>query len=683
MTEDSIVLKKFLRCSKKTLKRGLDASVRVGSLHIRCIPKQTKVVSFDIFDTLLCRDTAEPTDVFRLMELGLKQKGFAEKRILAEQKAREQRNNGEVTIYDIYRAFGGLTESQIRGYAQRELRTEMSLCHPSQSMLRFFAECRQYFRVVLISDMYLPADMMKQLLDHCGITGYEKLYISCDAGCAKADGGKLYDFAAQDLGVTPKQITHIGNDISADAVKALSRGLHVIKVQTKPAALISGVTCSVTQKDPAHLQKNMLCRMIGNTAPLPSENSDFYYRFGYENFGVLLWGFCKWLLAQMKQDGIEQVLFVARDGYMIQRVYEKLQYQTQIPCRYFEMSRRSIRVAASFRKELSYEEILPLMALTSRVSIEQIFDAWGLSSQQHADLCASLGIGMEDIFWEKTLISNEKIRALYDALRTEIKENAQKEYDTMLRYVKGFQLEKKTAFVDIGWRGTIQKELLKALKSAGMRSDLCGYYLALDSDTAMNTVGITLHAKGYLWDHYNGSGDSMEEKPYACLLESFFLEQGGSVKRYTELNGEIIAERYPYEYAVPGGLLDETALVRRVQAGALDFVDAVMHCCAGQMKHILPQNAFCFLRKCLMDPSAEIQKHFGDFRFFNHGDQSFLARPKRSLPGYCLHPKELIADFYESQWKIGFFKALFRLPLPYETMWRMLKRIFPSGPVKQ
>lgn len=37
--------------------------------------------------------------------------------------------------------------------------------------------------------MYLPEDIIKDILSHCGITGYEKLYLSSSIKRTKRTGG--------------------------------------------------------------------------------------------------------------------------------------------------------------------------------------------------------------------------------------------------------------------------------------------------------------------------------------------------------------------------------------------------------------------------------------------------------------------------------------------------------------
>ena len=42
--------------------------------------------------------------------------------------------------------------------------------------------------VILASDMYLPKKTIEEILEQCGISGYEKIYLSCEQKSDKKSG---------------------------------------------------------------------------------------------------------------------------------------------------------------------------------------------------------------------------------------------------------------------------------------------------------------------------------------------------------------------------------------------------------------------------------------------------------------------------------------------------------------
>ncbi len=658
---------------KKNVKRFLDNEVGRNMLEITDIDSDTKIVSFDIFDTLIVRDVNKPVDVFKIMETRLGIHDFYNKRIEAEKKAREkQENTDEVTIEDIYRSFDNMSEEDTLQMCKTELEIEKSLCHPNRDILPFYEKCLQKYRVIIVSDMYFPQEMMAELLTSCGITGYQKLYISCDIMKSKASAGELLKYVADNLGVKCSEITHIGNDFKADYLNAKRIDLKAIKVKTKAPDRLICEESREKYNDDETTQFNLIYSFINNTTDI---TDDFYYRFGYENFGVLLWGFCKWLIEELKSEHIEQVLFVARDGYIIKKVYDSMGYSEIVPSYYFEMSRRSAIVPSALSKGLSYDEMIKAVSLPARINIMQFFDAWGLEIEKYKDALLVCGIKENEIFWLSKLAEEVKIQKLYECLKKDIVQNAHDERNLYTEYIRQFHFEKKTALVDIGWAGTIQKQLISSLNDLEMNHNVFGYYLALDKRAQNNRDLDGFRAKGFLWDHLNNCDNSLEEGLFVGLFESFFLEQEGSVKKYLRNQDDIIAVRYKYEYLLPGEIVNEIECVRKVQLGAMTFVDRVKSSYINEMLINNGKNVFRFLRSCLVEPSREIVKRFGEFRFFDMGDYTYLAFPKRNMVGYLFHPKEFVADFYESQWPIGFLKSVILVPISYECLWGFLRVI--------
>ena len=657
---------------KRKVKNYIDQKIGKTTPSLPNNIGSVKYISFDIFDTLVVRDVNKPTDVFAIMEEQLGINGFYEKRIKAERDSRLKVDNGEVSIEDIYSCIEGVSREDIERYIQLELSLELKICHSNPDIIDFYNECRGKYRIVLISDMYLCKEQIKLLLDSCGIEGYENLYVSCDVGKSKWTG-ELYDYVLSDLGINRNEIIHIGNDSFSDAFCAFKRGIRSIKVKPHAIHMINKNMHKRHNQFFNSIQFDQIYNFICNTTKSKGDSDDFYYRFGYENLGVLLLGFCKWLNKSLKEEGIEQVLFVARDGYIIKKAYDALDLNQSIPSYYFEMSRRSIRVPSSYSSDLSYEEMIDLLPLPSRANIEQLFDAWGIDSDLYQSSLSELGITKDDEFWTKKLKSNEKINKLYCELKPFIIQNALDEQNTLLDYIDQFNLWKKTAIVDIGWGGTIQKELLKTLKKHNRDSQIYGYYIALDKRTRINKNNISLNAKGYIWDNYNNDCcNPYEEKPFAGLFETFFLEHSGSVKRYIKTPDGVIADRYPYEYLLSGSILDEPAFVYQIQKGAIDFILASKNSSISLMDTIEPEYAFFFINNCMVRPTNEIVHRFGDARFFNSGGYSYLAHPKMSLLRYCFHPNKCVQDFYESQWKIGFLKALIKADLNYVNLWKLM-----------
>lgn len=189
------------------------------------------LISFDIFDSLIERDVANPTDIFYLAGLELfknedEARRFRERRIKAESEARKMSDSGEVNLKDIYRelfAVYGINAGILR---EREINAEIEHCRAREKWKSLFNSYINSGKIViLISDMYLSSSEIKMMLAKCGITGYEKLFVSNEYGCDKKSG-KLFKEAEIALGFENCHHLHYGDSIKADYLGAMRA--HVI-----------------------------------------------------------------------------------------------------------------------------------------------------------------------------------------------------------------------------------------------------------------------------------------------------------------------------------------------------------------------------------------------------------------------------------------------------------------------
>lgn len=198
-----------------------------------------KAVSFDLFDTLLLRACCTPDDIFRLvaLECGLSW-DFAHIRMHAEQAARKllPPDQEEVTLDEIYvqvQCSAMLSDAETERIRQTELAVEKRLLQVNTPVLSLYQKVLDSGKKVIIcSDMYLPEEFIRQILENLKITGYHRFYLSSTHRASKIAGG-LYRMLTDDLrkeGIGPSQILHIGDSYEIDfrqAKRAGIRGFHL------------------------------------------------------------------------------------------------------------------------------------------------------------------------------------------------------------------------------------------------------------------------------------------------------------------------------------------------------------------------------------------------------------------------------------------------------------------------
>lgn len=191
------------------------------------------VVSFDVFDTLLKRTARHPTDVFYRMEKQLGIQGFAQRRIEAEKKARQQKyaqcGTSEISIEDIYRLMhegsgngapsaAQTLEMKPAAELEMELKMEAHCCRADPVLLRIAGQLHEAGKeIIAVSDMYLHEAQIAALLQGCGYSGIKKIYVSCDYGAGKSDG-KLFPLVLGETGAGRK-LVHAGDNFYSDVYR--------------------------------------------------------------------------------------------------------------------------------------------------------------------------------------------------------------------------------------------------------------------------------------------------------------------------------------------------------------------------------------------------------------------------------------------------------------------------------
>ena len=632
-------------------------------------------VSFDIFDTLLHRDVIKPSDVFHLMEQEIHRHNdfdvpdFAMKRIEAERLARIK-SRTEVTLNDIYDSFQDKTVlANKERLKQMEENIEMVVSCPDERTKRIYQWCiKNHKTVYLISDMYLPKAFIEKLLEKGGFLHYKHLYVSNACKCRKAQNGALFTFVCEKEGIRPEQLIHIGDSRQNDEENAKRVGCSAIlfRPERKTKWFPKYSKLSVIKEK----QMNVLRAFCSNR---PEHLADPFLSFGYEGLGPLLFGFSKWLHAQLIKKGIQHVFFFSRDGLIMKKAFDMLYPNSEIKTEYLLVSRRSLRVPQLWI-DMSYEKVIDSLPAASVLSIRQFFDSVGLSWSEHKDICLSYGVSEDYVFTVKNAWENDKLRTVYQAIESELYQNSVKEYEALAVYLERMNFKGKVAVVDIGCMGSMQGFLVKLSRKIGLDVSIEGYYMGLAAGADAYRKKLSLIFRGYLFDCVANQDDKDLRSPFVGVMESLFLSQTGSVMNYSfDKEGHSCVNLYPNEYeVVPGQLTADAQKIETLQEGAMMFVrdaaDSVLMHFEFSAKVV-----FNNIYRVGMNPSQSEIRMFGDMKF-SDGQTVYLAKPG-PIGFYLRHPKTLITDFYNSRWKVGFMKRLLKLPLPYGKIYDMLKKI--------
>ena len=298
-----------------------EAFERQAAIHFAKNLLEYDIISFDIFDTLILRPFAQPTDLFMIIGSRLGIMNFKKIRIDAERDARAEmtsnKGHHEVTIYDIYKKVSRRTGIDINKGVETELETEKDYCFANPYMKHVFKILLDQGKdIIITSDMYIPHDRMEELLASCGYTGYKKLYVSCDYSCSKRSGGLYKNLIYENDG---KKIIHVGDNFIPDIESAKKAG-----IATKYYKNCHEIGNPYRSDGMSELIGSFYAGIVNTHLHNGTKTYNPYYEYGFIYGGLYIVGYCNWIYRKAKTEGVEKILFLARDGDIYQKVFNMM-----------------------------------------------------------------------------------------------------------------------------------------------------------------------------------------------------------------------------------------------------------------------------------------------------------------------------------------------------------------------
>lgn len=228
-----------------------------------------KVISFDVFDTVLLREMKSESrrfwesSEFFLQYASQNSKGKGKKndalskirvqdvflaRILAAKAAYAispvKNGNREGTFSNIARA-----TCEILGIPElhnQYISSEISYECKSLVLNDFFSTVKSEhpeIKFVFISDMYLQSHHISEILQKKIDSSPKPLVYSSADGLGSKREGQLYANVARELGVAPEEMLHIGDNLNSDYRQAKRLGLEAVYLPIPSAEKLNRVDC--------------------------------------------------------------------------------------------------------------------------------------------------------------------------------------------------------------------------------------------------------------------------------------------------------------------------------------------------------------------------------------------------------------------------------------------------------
>ena len=288
--------------------------------------KKHNIISFDIFDTLLIRPYVKPTDLFLHIEKLYKIEGFHKNRILAEKSARGKYiDYEEITLNKIYEEI----DDKYKRFKEIEIELEERILtiHKENKEIYDYA-LRIGKKIIIVSDMYLPKNVIEKILIKNNYTNYYKLYLSSELNLTKASGN-LYKYIIDDLKVKPSTIMHLGDNYHSDFENARLYGIDAFFIEKIIDIFLKS---NIRAEKLLHKDKNNIgvSIMLGLSAFScfnkndKNKENNYWRNFGFIYGGPAVFSYMNWLKKQIIKENIKEVLFMARDGYSLKKVFDTI-----------------------------------------------------------------------------------------------------------------------------------------------------------------------------------------------------------------------------------------------------------------------------------------------------------------------------------------------------------------------
>jgi FMN phosphatase YigB (HAD superfamily) len=489
-----------------------------------------KIVSFDIFDTLVRRPFLRPVDVFFALEKDLRRPGFARARIEAERLARTTLGKGEVTLDDIY----GFLGEPFAALKAEEISCELRACIRNDEAGGLYDYADSLGKpLILVSDMYLPRAAIEKILENAGYAKHRRLFLSNEAGTQKVS--RLFAHVAEQLGCACRDILHIGDNPIGDVDVPRRLGVAARRYQPAPERLTSqGNWLAREIEDLSRGDDPDLSYLLSFVARFSAENAgrnDIFFDIGASVVWPMSVLFCSWLVELARAKSISRAYFLSRDGFLFKKVFDALfAAQSGLRAEKLFVSRRAI--ALPF--EIAVKGNLSLLTYGKDESAPLSRDSlWALMDVEDADLRAKFDAFMERDFAGEAapayavdlFIADypDEVRAVFEAERRRAE-----------RYLEQAGLfEGDCLIVDIGWGGTMQRALMEMTEARQQGNAILGAYLGSNRTCGLaNDVAFGFAINREL-------PQSRARAFNIDLVELFFTVPAASVRSYAEQDGRM------------------------------------------------------------------------------------------------------------------------------------------------
>ncbi len=391
-----------------------------------------------------------------------------------------------------------------------------------------------------------------------GFDGFEKLFVSNGYGFSKSDGG-LYEISKQEM---PKgKLAHVGDNPQSDVKNSAEHGF-------TPFICNNVNTCG------SPYRPGEMSRIIGS-AYSGIINAKFHngleeyptlYEYGYAYSGLFVLGFCNYIHKIRQKTQADKVLFLARDGDLLKKIYNKLYPKDSTE--YFLWSRLAA-VKLCFSENISdFKRRFVYHKSNGKYTAKELLQQAEL--EELSEICTL----------KNTIITEKNYRELGQFIvdnKEAVSEIYAPQGEGARKYFENkIGGSKKALAVDVGWAGSGGAAISALCKKWNINTEIIGVIAGTnDSYSEQPDASESLLQSGQLYSYCFSQGHNRSiytshdsSQGHNAFFEMLLGSETPSLKGFTAEGEPVFAE-------------DEsgnTETVRLIHKGAVDF-------CEDYLKH--------------------------------------------------------------------------------------------------
>ena len=549
--------------------------------HIpKSILTDCKLVSCDIFDTLLFRFVANFTDIFTvvaqeaikrdLLPYGMHPEQFRRIRIQAEKNARNKHyaayHSHEILFSDIYNEIPSVIQHHT-DIMQIEYETEKRTVWINPHVESFLYQCyNEGKKIILSSDMYFNSQQLLDFLQNKRFNTriIERIYVSCEQQATKRNGS-LYEIIKKDyIQYYPREILHLGDFYLSDFQQAKACGIQAYHYQMEDSTQYLSYE-RVRYSYPLLPELQSLRKLGCYHLPQKlSKQEEFFYLNGWSVAGPYFTLFGEWIRKLLLKEGIKLVLPFMREGKVLTQLLSNLHHEDTSIIPLF-ISRQAIFFASI--PELNESSLLSFFDKRDN-TISDLFEELSLVIPEELFRYKSISLTTAKL----TFIGTQSLQSwvvsyfLQPNTLKRLHKTQQDKKKLIYDYFRSLaQNEKRVVTVDIGFAATIQQGLQRIIHQFDPTIHFI-HLLCMGNEKTADKLSQNMDIRSFSGD----AGKNLDLIQTICLdsppIEQLLLHSEGSTIGYKMKKGQAspIMETNP----VPK---KEIHLKELFQQGMLDF----------------------------------------------------------------------------------------------------------------